>query len=632
MPVSGHAPAGCSATTAGVVPARARSRVTASTSDAASVGLSDERLFPSIWAERNRVIPDMVTKRPVPLSFDEFPWIRDFVDDFAPRKVAKKPAQFGFTEGVLSEAFWSIVVETASVLYCLPTDGAVSDFSASRFDSAIQITPALKRTFSSVSNVQHKRAGTANLWLRGMRSNADLKSIDPRRLKLDEINEMSPASIALAEERISGQHDGSVTMLSTPTAPKFGIDLEFEASDQKRWLVKCPHPRCGAWVYLSWPEVRWADDDPATAHIVCPAPRCGRPWTEIERTMAARAGRWEAQRPDVLTRLGISGYEITRACSLVLPLSEIVKKYLRARHDPTRLEHVMNAFGLTFVVDGMKLTEEVVRATVRDYDQLHAAPEEVETTTMGVDVGGQLHYRISTGRPDPRDPKGNGRSVLRTGAVPSFEDLDELMRAFRVQTCVIDANPERRAAKAFQERWGGPGAGRVWLALYPNDPRDMHRWDEGTDDNERGFVQIHRTEAMDMTLARFRYPGVGDLPAGTLDLPRGLPSDFAAQMCAPVRVYEQGKAGPRAVYRENGADHYAHASLYDEIAALRGGGAPAGGTVDPDGAGRSAGSELWRPGGDDGASVARASAISRLGLGAGSGVGLGRLGRRRGLS
>lgn len=609
--------------------------MTAPTSDAATIGLSDERLFPSIWAERNRVIPDLLTKRPVPFSFDGFPWTRDFVDDFATRKVAKKPSQFALTEAVLTESFWSVIVEGASVLYCLPTDGAVSDFSASRFDPAIEASPKIKAAFSSVSNVGHKRAGSANLWLRGAKSSTDARSVDPRRLKLDEINEMEPAMIALLEERITGQLDGSVTLLSTPTVPKFGIDLEYEASDQKQWLVKCPRERCSSWVWLDWSSVKWADDDASTAHIECP--RCHAPWEENQRLEVARAGRWVAQRPDVLTKHGVSGYWITRACSLVMPLWKIVAKFLRARHDPTQLEHVMNGFGMSFVVDGMKLTEELVRSLVRDYDQLHAAPEEVETTTMGVDVGGQLHYRISTARPDPRDPKGTGRSVLRTGAVPNFEDLDELMRAFRVQTCVIDANPERRAAKAFQERWGGPAAGRVWLALYPNDPRDMHRWDEGTDENERGFVQIHRTEAMDMTLARFRYPGVSDLPAGTLDLPRGLPSDFAAQMCAPVRVYEAGKAGPRAVYRENGADHYAHASLYDEIAALRGGGAPAGGTVDPDGAGRSAGSAgggsgLWRPGGDDRASVARASAIGRLGLGAGAGVGHGRLGRRRGLS
>lgn len=549
------------------------------------LGLDDARLFPSVWAERNRLIPDLVTKRPVPFSFDGFPWTRDFVDDFAPRKVAKKPSQFGLTEAVLTEAFWSVLVEQASVLYCLPTDAAVSDFSASRFDPAIQISPAVKAAFSNVSNVGHKRAGAANLWLRGARSKSDARSVDPRRLKLDEINEMEPAMVALLEERITGQVDGSVTLLSTPTIPKFGIDLEYEASDQKQWLVKCPRKRCADWVWLDWASVKWADDDASTAHIECP--RCHAPWEEEYRLAAARTGRWVAQRPDVLAKHGISGYWITRACSLVMPLWKIVAKYLKARHDPTQLEHVMNGFGVAFIVAGMKLTEERILATVRDYEQLSAAPDDVETTTMGVDVGSLLHYRISTPRPDPRDPKGTGRSVLRTGAVPNFEDLDELMRAFRVSRCVIDANPERRKAKEFQDRWGGPGAGRVWLALYPNDPALLARWDEGAEDNERGMVQIHRTEAMDLTLSRFRYPAgsagtAGDLPAGTIDLPRGLPSDFAEQLCAPVRVYETGKNGmQRAVYRENGADHYAHASLYDEVAALGAWGAPAGGTVEP---------------------------------------------------
>jgi len=546
----------------------------------ADLGLDELRLFPSRWAEQVRIIPDLLTKQPGPYSLAACPWIRDFLDDFAEEIDVSKGAQLAFTDGALTKGLHAIACFQRSVAYFFPDAAGASEFSAARFDPAIEFSPRLKELFTDVSNVGHKRARFANLWVRGMIAEASLKSVDPSIVVIDEFDEAAADKVVLAEARNSGQSERQTIRLSTPTHPDAGIDASIKDTDRKRWLVPCPRPRCRSWVFLDWEALHVYDDDPATARIECP--RCGAPWTEEERRAAVCAGRWVAEHPGRVR----SGYEIRQACSIPLEMRVLAARWLKARMDPSKLEKFMNQFGRPYLAEGIQITEELVAACVRDYEQHHAAPpESAGSRTMGVDVGTALHYRISEPREDPRDPAGQGRRVLRTGIVKDFEDLDELMRAFGVEVCVIDANPERRKCLELQERWGGPEGGRVFLALYASDPKELASFDE-----KKGFVSIHRTAAMDATLARFRYPkgtaeveanGVVrpvELPHGTIDLPRGLPSDFAAQLCAPVRTYEDRGGKRVAVYRERGPDHYAHASLYDEVAALRAtGGAAWGG-------------------------------------------------------
>lgn len=534
--------------------------------------ISAELAFPSVWIERKRLIPDIRTKKVGPWSFDICPWTRDFADDFNPYVVVFKGAQLAWTEVALSCAEYTNVVDHASVLYCLPDDSVAGVFSASRIDPSIRLSPEIAKKYTDVSNVRHKQAGVANLWIRGMNSRAKLKTIDPRVVYIDELDEMPPWAVTMAEKRVSGQLNPRIIKLSTPTLPEFGIDIEFEASDQKHWLVPCY--LCKKAVFLDWGCIWWderltrKEERYKSSRIKCP--QCGGIWQEDARQVCVRKGSWVAKNPESK----ISGYRITQACSLVVTPEQLVRDYHRVRWDPVRLTEHMNAVGHTYVAKGMRLTAAHITQCIRNYRQADGG----QRCTMGVDVGSELHYRISCRVPDARDPDGRKVQVLKVGVVHHFEELDVLMRAFGIGVCVVDGNPERRECHRFQKRWGGPLAGRVWLAFYNSDLKTLVSWQK-----EKGWVSINRTEALDAMTARFRYPADEETgeAAGTIDLPVDLPEGFIDQMCAPVRTEQTNPQGePRTVYVANSADHYAHASLYDEIAGLKTG-AVASGAVPP---------------------------------------------------
>jgi phage terminase large subunit GpA-like protein len=115
----------------------------------------------SRWACECRVMGQPFPGR---WTFDHHPWLRGMHDSEAELNVGQKAAQMGFTETVLNIVFYHIDIKAVDCLYVLPAKTPdASDFSAARFDPALESSPHLASLFSDVKNVGHKRAGSANL-------------------------------------------------------------------------------------------------------------------------------------------------------------------------------------------------------------------------------------------------------------------------------------------------------------------------------------------------------------------------------------------------------------------------------------------------------------------------------------
>ena len=78
---------------------------------------------------------------------------------------------------------------------------------------------------------------------------------------------------------------------STPTIRVLSrIEREFEASDQRRYFVPCPH--CGAMQWLKFDRLRWQKGRPETAEYHCEG--CETPIAEHHKTAMLEAGEWRA--------------------------------------------------------------------------------------------------------------------------------------------------------------------------------------------------------------------------------------------------------------------------------------------------------------------------------------------------
>ena len=136
------------------------------------------------------------------------------------------------------------------------------------------------------------------LIMTGANSAVGLRSIPARYFFLDEVDAY-PASadeegdpVTLAEARsLTFAHRRKVLLISTPTVKGFSrIEREYEASDQRRYFVPCPH--CGHRQWLEFERLRWEKGKPETAAYHCKS--CDEVIAEHHKTAMLAAGEWRA--------------------------------------------------------------------------------------------------------------------------------------------------------------------------------------------------------------------------------------------------------------------------------------------------------------------------------------------------
>ncbi len=510
----------------------------------------------SRWAEKCRV---MGKPYPGPWSFTHHPWLREMHDSEAELNIGQKSAQMGYTESVLNITFFNIDVKGVDCLYVLPAKTPdAGDFSAARFDPALELSKHLSTIFSEVKNVGHKRAGTTNLYIRGSRSRAGLKSVPVGGVILDELDEMTQANVELALERTSGQVEKWVWMISTATIEGYGINKRFIDSSQSHFYFSCPS--CRKQIELKFPEslVITAEDpeDPKVkdSHLIC---------TECEATLAHQSkpdwlagGKWVEH----VANRDSKGWHINQLYSCTVSPEAIAKLYLQSLHDKAAEQEFWNSkLGLPHAVDGARVTDKNIDEARGEHDRGRTAPRPNTVITMGIDVGSWLHYEIDEWIL-PQYASGSDINlysrcrVLHYDKVRSFEELYSIMPFWGVHFAVIDAQPEKRKALEFANKFHG----RVRLCWYPNGISGKTI----SENQEEMSVSVDRTTWLDLSLGRFHRG------KPWLTLPNEVNLEYRTHIKALVRIYEKDKNdNPIGRYvKGSDQDHYAHARNYAEIA------------------------------------------------------------------
>lgn len=510
----------------------------------------------SKWAEKYRV---MGKPFPGPWSFKRHPWLRDMHDSEAPLNCGMKAAQCGYTESVLNRSFYKMDIEKVDVLYVLPAKNPdASDFSVGRFDAALELSEHLQKLFSDIKNVGHKRAGPVNMYLRGAKSKSGLKSLPVAFLVLDEVNEFPPEAIPLARERLSGQLNPQIWAISTPTITKFGISEMFEDTTQEHFHFRCPS--CSRFTELIFPDcLKICGDshyDPEVKQSTLLCKECKNVLNHETKSLWLESGKWI---PSFANREG-RGFYINQMYSSATAGSpvELARAFLKTVNNPANLQEFYNSkLGLPFTVPGAQLTDSMLLECRGGHKMGPSSSS--RWVTMGVDVGTWLHCEIiewelpSTVKIDI-NVGAKGR-VISAEKVLHFEELDTLMHKYRVNFCVIDANPERRKAMEFANRFWG----YVKLCFYGRGVQGKQIQIPKDNDGEP-TITVDRTSWLDLSLGRFKNK--------TIVLPIDVPLEYREHLCALVRSYEKdADDNPIGRYvKGHEDDHYAHSRNYSEIA------------------------------------------------------------------
>lgn len=512
----------------------------------------------SKWAATYRIMG-----KPFPgnYSFVYHPWTKEMHDSNASLNVGQKAAQVGYTEAILNRSFFKMDIQRVDCLYVLPSKTPdASDFSAARFDPAIKLSPHLTRMFSDVKNVGHKRAGSVNLYIRGSNARAGLKSVPVGFLAFDEVDEMNQDNIPLAYERISGQLDKEIWKISTPTVPDFGINRYFKQTTQEHFFFKCPG--CSKQIELSMDNLivcgdSIEDPDILKSHIIClECKKILKKHPEDVRVFAKenaellKDGIWiPTHHQDMDNR----GFYVNQLYSSTISPVIIARSVFQSHGSKSYEQELYNSkMGLAHIVEGARIEDFHISRALRDY--INGTPP-TGLTTMGIDVGTKwIHYEIDQWNVERFGTDLNLMShckVLKIGKVAGFDELDNLMREFQVQFCVIDAFPERRQALNFARRF----MGHVYLCIYA---RGVTQNDVQINDNEK-IIRVDRTSWLDLSFGRYH--------SSDISIPRDTPEEYKKHLKGLTRVYERDSDGnPVGKYLKTDEDHYAHARCYAEMA------------------------------------------------------------------
>ena len=522
--------------------------------DINSLGRSfaDEATDLGAWTTKYRTISGR------PFSFTGHEYLRQIYADSHPYIVVRKAAQMGFTEWAVSRSLHAVIHHPMRVLYFFPTDNDVRAFAKDRFTPAMQ-TDYFMRLMGDSDSQELKQLGQGTIYFRGMRSRSGLKSVPGDMLVFDEVDEMDPVYISLADKRIGHSEFGWKVMLSTPTLPGYGIDAAFLESDQHYWLLHCWDCKRNVCLEDEFVEHHGDPRDPrenivfvggeaGAETLICPY--CGG-------ILDPTSGHWEARYPSRPTR----GYHVTKFLSPIISKQDIQKGFTTRPaallNEWRNTEHIAEFFnselGMPYLGAEGGLTEQELMEITGSYRQQSSGTGCV----MGVDQGNGLHIVV-------KEPKGDYLLTLRVHHEPmtneTFSHLDHFMHAFDVRCCVIDAMPNTHSARAFSRRFRG----RVYLRWFSKTQKGGAAW--GRDQEGDPTVTVNRTEVFDTWRdAHKARPCFRRVPEDDDEI-----RVWRRQMTNVLRKVEENADGnPTAVWVKRGADHFAHADCYAEIAGER---------------------------------------------------------------
>ena len=483
------------------------------------------------------------------------PWTLAMHDSKAPINIGQKSAQMGFTETVLNITFFRIDIKNESCLYILPTKTPdASEFSAARFDAALELSPHLNNLFSNVKNVGHKRAGTANLYVGGANSRSFLKSKPVVFIVFDELDEMNQDNIPLAEERTSFQAEPQLWKISTPTIPNKRINEAFLTSTQEHFFFKCPH--CGRYIELLFPDSivitaeNKEDEGIKDTHLICTL--CKNKLEHEDKRYFLKNGIWQ---PTANPSSDARGFYVNQMYSINIQPVRLANAYFDAQADKVREQEFYNSkLGLPHIVEGAQVNDVEINRCIGNYPKAIASPENT-IITMGVDQGRWLHYEIDAWEIPELGNDLNMMAkcrVLTMGKCVDFEELDILMKQYQIMAVVIDAQPDRRMAYEFAVRFWG----HVKLCFYAQG-QSVKTITIDPDPDQHKIV-VDRTSWLDAALNRFHI--------GTITIPRDTPEEYKSHLKNIVRHYREKNGNPIAEYITTGADHFTHARCYSELA------------------------------------------------------------------
>jgi hypothetical protein len=350
---------------------------------------------------------------------------------------------------MILKSFWYARYRNYNIIYTLPTFSDVFQFVPSKVNALINNTLLLQAWTKDKDTILQKKVGKSFIYYRGtfakgteghkMESATGIMFSSDVNLH-DECDRSDQSIIEQYGSRLEASEYGGRWYFSNPTTPHTLSQKLYEQSDQKHWFVKCEH--CNQWQYLDyWKNIK-------DGKFVCE--KCGGEISDEVR----REGQWIKK----YTGRNISGYWVPH---LIAPWISAEKIEEEAK---TKTKQYFYNFilGLPYIGSDITVNEDVILKcidTTKTNSQQH--------NVLGIDIGILKHYTLI-----------NNEGIFKIGKVKDWEDIEELIKIYDVEVCVIDAMPDITIPRKLREKYPG----KVWLCYFKKEIKkaDYIFWDQKT--------------------------------------------------------------------------------------------------------------------------------------------------------
>lgn len=252
------------------------------------------------------------------------------------------------TEALLNFLGFIIDVDPGPTLFIEPRADDAKALSKDRVAPMLRDTPCLKgrvadsRSRDADNTTLHKSFIGGHVTFTGAISPSGLAMRPIRYVLADEVDRYPPSAggegdpVSLARRRTDEFFwNKKVVLASTPTTKGASrIERAYEASDQRKPFVPCPH--CGEFQILEFKRLEWPQGEPDKAAYRCSG--CQDLIEHHQKAWMLEAGEWRVQNP----ASKVPGFWLSQMYSTRRKWSDLASEFVTAKKDPETLKVFVN--------------------------------------------------------------------------------------------------------------------------------------------------------------------------------------------------------------------------------------------------------------------------------------------------
>lgn len=454
-----------------------------------------------------------------PIEFRDHAFMIDPFCDNSPRQVIRKCSQIGWSTLAILRSFHLAYYAGANIIYTFPSRSILKDLVAPKVNPLISNNKIIEKMIT-YDSLNLKKVGQRFIYYRGSYEQTEAISLSAHILINDEFDRSNQNVLRTYRTRLDDAKRerpelGWEWQFSNPSIPGYGVDVWWEKSDQKHWMVKCRH--CNHWQAMIFPD----NIDFEKKIRICS--KCKRDISNEDLI----SGKWVAKFPE----REISGYWISQ---MFIPWHS-AEKIIEDSEGDKEIFHNFT-LGEPYVSKDTSLTRDSIIKC------LSPGGNPKTDVAIGVDNGITKHYVV-----------GNRFGIFQIGKTDSWQEIEELRNLYDA-TMVIDALPYPTTPTALASEYPG----KVFIHFYQQDKKNIGiiRWEDRV-------VKSDRTKMIDSVVAEINSR---DLLYNltTYDLEEYI--THCTNVFRMIKMTPQGIAHPEWQTFENRPDHYFHATILFRVA------------------------------------------------------------------